>query len=160
MKINDEIVEKLRPLMDSLSKCGYKVVEEENLHITIRFYGEIGLKRLESLKEEYSSLTLKEFSIKIKGVGAFPSLSYPRVFFCRVHSMDLLKLIERFKGNDVPHLTLGRLKKTDYLNEIRKLLRKYENYEFGNVAVREILIMESVLKKEGPEYVPKYVRKI
>ncbi|MEM2698761.1 MAG: RNA 2',3'-cyclic phosphodiesterase, partial [Ignisphaera sp.] len=72
-------------IRDALVNLGLdiKPVEDENLHITMRFLGEISSHTIEGIKKMLSSIPsiIKSFSITVKGIGAFPSISRPRVIW-------------------------------------------------------------------------------
>lgn len=58
-----------------------KPVEPENLHITLRFIGEISRDLVEELKKRLSNVKYNQFTIHIRGIGAFPSIDRPRVIW-------------------------------------------------------------------------------
>ena len=101
-----------------------KLVSPENLHITLRFIGdvdEIGHDRL--LAELSEAVTPGAFTIRIEGIGAFPRPSKATVAWAGVRNEGPLEELARavdeavaaagFDYEDVPfrpHLTLSRIR--------------------------------------------------
>lgn len=150
-------------VMSYVKKAGkVKAVEKENLHITLKFLGEVSDDKLSDIKNciESSCKNFKKFSIKLKGLGAFPSLSKPRVIWIGVdEGKDILSEIMRrldecfhqmgFKKEKsyVPHITIARVKGFIKLDP-----RPYLKKDFGSVIVEEIKLKKSQLTPKGPIY--------
>src|SRR5437667_10890594 len=62
--------------MSSLSALGgdLKPVERENIHLTLKFLGNLSAPKLGEIKSALAQVTFPPFSIEIKGAGAFPNL--------------------------------------------------------------------------------------
>ena len=58
-----------------------KFVEIENIHISLKFLGDVEDTQLENLKKALSKIKFKPFICSIKGVGAFPSTHYVKVLW-------------------------------------------------------------------------------
>ena len=54
-------------------------VAPQNIHVTIRFLGNISPAMVDKLHEAMKKVKFTPFTIQIKGLGVFPSLNYPRV---------------------------------------------------------------------------------
>jgi 2'-5' RNA ligase len=137
-----------------------KWVEKENLHLTLKFLGEVdedNLHKVEDILKDISHDAGK-FSFTYQGVSAFPNAKRARVIFIGVKDgesvVKLMKSIDSelsilgFKKEKsyVPHLTLGRAK---IPVDITK-----QNVSFPPVSVvaSGILIVKSTLTKYGPIY--------
>jgi len=143
-------------------------VKKENLHITIKFLGEIEEEQLETINKVLSEISksIKSFEVEIKEIGVFPNLNYPRVVWIGVKDeannlVSLANLVEEklakfgFQKEDkefTAHLTIGRVKKLNNLNEIKTYVEKYKSIEFGKSKIDSITFFQSILKPEGPEY--------
>lgn len=146
-----------------------KWVEPENIHVTLKFLGQIPEGRLEALfrgvqegVEGFSS-----FSIGLSQVGAFPNLRRPRVIWIGVERgrEELIRLqqsLERHicehgfpkeKRKFSPHLTLGRVKSS---MGIEALAEKIKGTEFTSeeIRVEQVVVMKSDLTPKGPIYTP------
>jgi len=106
-----------------------KWVETENLHLTLRFFGEIDEDDLRSSIEVVQTVTrsVTPFTIELAGVGCFPPAGRPRVIWVGMRSGGE-RLVQLAGQLDVafgeaglgrerrpfrPHLTIGRLRGPD-----------------------------------------------
>lgn len=146
---------------------GIKWVPPENIHLTLKFLGEIKEEQLKEIKSrlDFISSNHKEFDIIISKIGGFPSLKNPNVLWIGIdHSEELCRLYEDianamfdlgFEKEDrkfSPHLTIARIKDKKNIDPIIKSLITLKDKSFGSVKVQEILLMKSVLKPTGAEY--------
>lgn len=163
------LVGNISRVMDSIISTGapVKMVEPGNLHITIRFIGEVSRASAQEIIERVMKpLSFEEFPISFKGVGAFPSILKPRVVWIGVsEGVERLRAIrgavERSlrslgyppEGRDFhPHLTLARVKGSRNLQALAKLIAQYEAEDFGSLTVREVKLKKSTLTPKGPIY--------
>jgi len=152
-----------------------KLVEPKNLHITMKFLGNIPEalvpKIYAILQEEINEKLFQGISLKylLKGVGQFNRFSVLWIklvgdiqFLQRVKDSieDFLhtKLkIERDRRTKFkPHLTIGRLKK-DRINYktfdvLKKLINENKDLEFGEFTIKQIKLKKSELTSKGPIY--------
>lgn len=152
-----------------------KVVKPENLHITMKFLGNISEslapKIYRILKEEINENMFqgKIFEYKLKGVGQFNKFSvlwikligdiqFLQEIKDSIEQLLVEKLnIERDKRTQFkPHLTIGRLKK-DKINyqtfsALKNLIYENKNLEFGPFTVDQVKLKKSVLTAKGPIY--------
>jgi len=130
-----------------------KWVEEENLHLTFLFLGEV--KTPAFTIQKLKSLTYTPQHFKLEGGGFFGSP--PRVFFTKVKDpapvIEFQKRITQALGvktSFYPHITLCRIKKTPFkrlVEEVGKL------EEVGEFTLKPQLI-QSYLTPKGPIYRP------
>lgn len=146
-----------RPLVD----YGIKLVEPENLHITLRFLGELSEKEIETVNNVISDIAKKisPFDIHIKGCSVFPSLTHMRVVLLDTKGDELINLqksvncsLKQFKEyRSSLHLTIGRVKTAEY-KKIADFVAKNRNAGIGKMCVNKIKLKSSVLTKKGPVY--------
>ncbi|HCG76477.1 MAG: RNA 2',3'-cyclic phosphodiesterase [bacterium (Candidatus Ratteibacteria) CG_4_10_14_3_um_filter_41_18] len=146
-----------------------KLVRIGNLHLTLKFLGEISEERLKEIIKSCQIIgqQFSPFSLSFKGIGIFPSIKEPRVIWAGVEEgAEGLKKINRLleeelEKKDFPreerefqgHLTIARVKRPMIRNEaLKDLIRKFEDYQFCSFPVSYFNVMESQLKKEGPIY--------
>lgn len=151
----DDLKNKIYNILMDIETSGKKV-EKENLHITIKFIGEIDENEFEKWKEFMNSLNLKKINITVKGAGTFGTP--PRVVFLNVDG-DFSEIKSVFKEKDFhPHITFLRYKKYNdgVKNEIMKIKEMFNfSYKF---TAEKILFYESILKNSGPVYIEKIER--
>ena len=138
-----------------------KFVEKENLHITLKFFGDVEEKIVKKLVNNLNLLEKESsFEIVFRGIGAFPNNRFVRVLWIGVYGLeDLQKKIneiaEKFgfaSKKEKPHLTLGRVKSVKNKKEFIDLLKKNEDKEFGRMIVDKVKLKKSILTEKGPVY--------
>ncbi len=159
----------LERVRDALTATGapMKPVETRNLHITLRFIGEVPRGVAEEIaRGVLDRLSFSEFNVTLRGLGAFPTPARPRVVWVGVSegSEELSRLhdeVERGlrriglppqRERFVPHVTLARLKGSRNLGAVVKLIEEYSDYEFGRFRVRSVKMKKSTLTPRGPIY--------
>ena len=90
IELSGDIVEKLEDLKRDFNLEGIKLVERENLHITIKFLGDVGEKTLEKIMN--IELSLGPIKSHIGNLGVFPNEDYIRVIW--VGASNLVPLFE------------------------------------------------------------------
>ena len=134
-------------------------VKPENLHLTLKFLGEISESEIEKIKEKLSSLNLKSFIAKLCGLGFFPSEKFLRVFLISIEAKEkfseLSEKINSLLGNRKErfesHVTLARIKSiTDKI----KFLEVVKNIRIPELKfeVKETKLKKSTLSPSGPIY--------
>jgi len=178
---NPTVLSNLIKVRDLLAETGadLKPVEDENIHLTIRFLGHISYTTLEVIKRILAALhdRVKPFTMHVKGVGAFPSLSRPRVVWAGVDKgSEELSAIRRFIDEEIarnrlmdvhrdqhefsPHITLARIRSGRNIAKLIKILEQYSDYDFGESPVTQIKLKQSTLTPRGPIYKDIYVVKL
>lgn len=171
-------------LKDSISKViekldhkikGIKWVTPRNIHLTLKFLGEIDDKQINLVKDRLTLLKSRHsvFDISISDVGGFPNLKNPKVLWVGIHNCEkLIKLyrdiedtlfeigFDKEERKFSPHLTIARIKDKKDADLILKPLMDYKNYFFGKIKVGEIILMKSILKPLGAEYSKLYTFKL
>jgi 2'-5' RNA ligase len=139
-----------------------KWVAFDNLHITLKFLGEID----EAMKEEIMPVIAeiceqrRPFRIELEGLGCFPNSKNPRVIWVGVKqggdelcaiAAGLERGLVRFGFKEEqrfhPHLTVGRIKKFCKVEDILAKTVSTESFE-----VTSLMLFKSTLKPEGPIY--------
>jgi len=150
----------------AITKADLKLVEPKNIHITIRFLGNINTNMTEKIFEEMKKVQFIPFDVKIHGTGAFPNLRYPRVLWAGItEGADQLRSIFiqleprlrslGFKPDPKgfsPHLTIARVKSGRNKDELAKCVTENANYEFGIVNAQCLRLKRSDLTPKGPIY--------
>jgi 2'-5' RNA ligase len=163
----DEAKTKLAQVSERVKSMGdLKAVEKENIHLTLRFLGDIEEGTVEDTIAALSSVKRpRGFEVCIKGLGAFPSGNSPRVLWAGTEKgekelKDLNEEIERaivplgFPSEErfSPHYTIARLRYVRDREGFRKLLDEYGGYVFGCFKADAFYLMKSVLQRDGPVY--------
>jgi 2'-5' RNA ligase len=167
--IDEAVRQNLLAVQRKLTGTGaqMKLVEPENIHVTMKFLGDIGENQVEAITEalRVSVEGIKPFDINIRGVGAFPNLGYIRVIWAGVsdgreqiisiqRSIDqnLAKLGFKPERDFVPHLTLARAQSAAGKEKLVSFLKSMTNAEFGSSRATAIELKQSTLAPKGPVY--------
>ena len=166
-----EVKQKIDAVSSSLRKYGGRVswVRTANLHLTLKFLGEIeegllpDLKR--ALEERLSQVSKFEFSLK--DLGAFPNFHKPRVIWVGIDSgakelTDLAIKVDEathslgFEKENRPfsaHLTIARVKDP---RTTSNLMPEVQNTLFDSepIQAEDVIIMKSQLTPHGAIYTP------
>lgn len=126
-----------------------KFVEKENLHLTLRFLGEVDPNQVIKALED---VEFEPFTVKLEGVGFFPNEKFVRVVWIGVGkgSEEIERLheeVEKRLGKDerfVPHVTVARAK-----GRVEVLKKEFSSDEFE---VGSFSLFKSTLTPKGPIY--------
>jgi len=172
VNLEEELKKKIIPFQEELKKTGADVkwVEVKNLHLTLKFLGEVNEEKVSSIEQVVAPI-LKDFpsfEMRLSGFGVFPNLNYPRVIWLGIkEGGEQLKILSEkienslislgFPKEDRPftaHLTLGRVRSAKNKQELIKKIEEKKNEEIGTQKVEKIYLMQSFLKPTGPIYTP------
>jgi 2'-5' RNA ligase len=143
-----------------------KLVEPDNIHLTLRFLGDIEQNNIQKIVDSLRNVNLSPFDIQFRGVGAFPSLSHMNVIWVGIGAgrEELVRISESLeaglqrigipkdKKGFSPHITIARLKSGRNKQSLARLLGEQSDAEFGMMRVDSIRLKRSVLTPQGPIY--------
>lgn len=165
-----EAAELIRAAQERLRKAEPRIkwVNPAGFHLTLKFLGEVEMGRLTATWETVDGALegMGAFSMRFRGVGAFPSLSRPRVVWAGVAEgarelSEVAKRVERacseheFEVESRPfaaHLTLGRAREPGPNPALTELMKELADAELGQAAVDRVLLMRSELTRQGAIY--------
>jgi 2'-5' RNA ligase len=167
--INEAVRQNLLAAQRQLTGTGaqMKLVEPENIHVTMKFLGDIREDQTGAITEALRAAAegVKSFEISVRGVGAFPNISYIRVIWAGVSDgreqiisiqkridQNLAKLGFKPERDFVPHLTLARVKSAAGKEKLVSFLKTMTNAEFGSSRADAIELKQSTLTPKGPIY--------
>jgi len=143
-------------------------VESKNLHITLKFLGDVPLNDLPQLIRAVTQSTEQTYSFDLtfQGLGTFPSRESPKTLWigCREGSEELSQLADMMNEALLPlgfpkesrrfspHLTIGRVKKQPHEVSLMPIFDEHQNRLFGACSVNEVQIFSSELTRRGPIY--------
>lgn len=170
-KINPdaEFLAQYRRLQMNMKYQQIKWVEENNIHITLKFFGETEERKIPEIGiilRQRASRT-PAFDLNLSKLGVFGSSYAPKVIWCGIDPYEklseLMKQIhedqrkagfEPDRQNPVPHLTLGRIRQLNDMILFEKALSQFRLMASTVMHMSEIILYESILRREGPLYVP------
>ena len=169
-----ELVSHIVRLQRDLTETGarLKLIEPENLHVTLAFIGEVPPPLVERAKAALSKVSFPRFRVSFAGVGAFPNPGRPRVVWIGVREgreelTELARLVRARlreenvpfdKKEFVPHLTVARVKGGG--GALAGVLKKLQAFSAGNMTVTTVRLKKSTLTPRGPIYETLYEREL
>lgn len=163
VEVPEAIRRKITETIDTFrSNQPVKWVETQNLHITLKFLGEVPDEKVERVIElvEQLKVDFKPFEVSLANFGCFPDKKNPRVLWVGVKSgaEELIKIEQRLEsalaqeGFEIekrfhPHLTVGRTKARC---EVAVVLGKPFSSE--PFTVKGLTLFKSTLTPQGPVY--------
>ena len=165
---SDTVLNRLSNAQKLLLQTGadLKLVEPQNIHITVRFLGNITPAIAEKIFDEMKKIEFTLFTVQIKGLSAFPNPNYARVIWAGItQGADQLKnvfnqLEPRLRGLGFtpdskgfsPHLTIARVRSSRNKQQLAKFITENADYEFGAVNAKCLRLKKSGLTPRGPLY--------
>jgi len=169
IEIKDTLARIQEELKAQLPKVSWG--KPQNLHLTLKFLGDISPKQLCDIKHITAEITKATvgFKIRLEDLGVFPNVHAARIIWIGTNQppLELKQLAEQLETrlieSGIPqqgrpfcaHITIGRIKSRLIPSNLQKALNKVENdvdcanWEFD---CREIVLFESALGPSGPTY--------
>jgi 2'-5' RNA ligase len=141
-----------------------------NVHLTLKFLGDVSTSNLDVLKEVMLREAARRpaFNLSSGGVAAFPSTSRPRVIWVGVQAPPELFALQHGLEDELarlgyareerefsPHLTLARVGRNATPKDIQQIgetLKHTGVGELGSTRVEEVHLFRSELRPEGSLY--------
>lgn len=147
---------------------GIKWVPTDNLHLTLKFLGDVHNTEVPKVCEVVQRICdkLDPFDLDFYGAGGLPSEDRARVIHAGVIDeteslttlvsqleLQLAKLGFKPEARDYrPHLTLGRAKARRANADVMTRVAQESTTSLGSMVVEEVQIIASFLDKHGPTY--------
>ncbi|KYH31077.1 RNA 2',3'-cyclic phosphodiesterase [Neomoorella mulderi] len=144
-----------------------KWVPPENIHLTLKFLGEVAPARVEEIGAALrrAVVGVNPWHLEVKGTGVFPNWRNPRVVWVGVESEKPLYVLQQqvtreylelgFPADSfTPHLTLGRLRPGTASRPLQDRLQSLAGVSWGRERVTAVSLMESSLTPRGAIYRP------
>ncbi|MCK9266520.1 RNA 2',3'-cyclic phosphodiesterase [bacterium] len=166
IRISEEIKKNFLEITGKLSSKTKeaRIVPPENLHITLKFLGNVETSCLANIKDILSNICgeFEPFDMQVKGLGVFPEQKQLRVLWIGVKSNGYLKSLNRkieeeFEKLGFPnekrfkeHITISRFRSLPNLSVINNLMDRFSEHSFGVMNVEGVELIESVLTSSSP----------
>ncbi|NOX47660.1 MAG: RNA 2',3'-cyclic phosphodiesterase [Chlorobi bacterium] len=144
-----------------------KWVNIDNIHITLKFFGETPDEIIPDISKKLNAIAAlhSNFTLDIRDIGVFGSSYKPRVIWFGIEedeallnlSKEVLNEMDKLgfkqdRQNFVPHLTIGRIKFIEDKKRFQQVIDKCESTEIQKQEILGFNLYESILKPQGPEY--------
>ena len=143
-----------------------KLVERGNIHLTLKFLGNVTTSNLNGVKSVLAQVKFRQFPLEIKGMGAFPNLKKMSVIWIGIgegwsmaeaifeqtealfHSLGFGRETRPFS----PHITIARVRSGRRRDEVASFLGHLTDEVLGTFNVGYVRLKQSVLSPSGPKY--------
>lgn len=159
----EAVIDAMIDTMDGIENARWQ--DETQLHLTLRFVGEVDTPRANDVADALRSICLAPFEIAFRGVGHFERRHWPNAVWAGVEpseTLDILrKKIERAvvaaglepeTRRFVPHVTLARLNHS--CGPVGDWMARHGDFAAGPMMVDSFTLYESTLTASGPFYEP------
>lgn len=166
--VDEDLKAKMYRIIKEFKKtdANIKYVDLENIHLTLKFFGEIDSEGIELLSSKIEGVVsnFDKFSIKIKGCGAFPNTNRIKVIWLGIDEDELIKQLHDELDNEFvklgfdkdkrfsSHLTIGRMRNAKGKNKVKSTIEEFSEVEIGEMSVDKIILKKSTLTPAGPIY--------
>jgi 2'-5' RNA ligase len=172
IELPEEVKSFLRAIVTSLKKTGADVkwASPEGTHLTLKFLGNISADLVAALEAQLAPAFSgqKAITLRVGGLGAFPSLGKPRVIWAGLEDAEralvplarkvedlLVPLgLEPEKRAFTPHLTLGRVRSNKKIADLVEEVRQNMDVAGPSFLANHAILFQSILKPTGAEYHP------
>lgn len=150
----------------SAAKADVKLVAPENLHVTLKFLGEIPTSVAARICEALQRVRFAPFHAELKGVGCFPRLDRIRVLWIGVER-GVTELTDLYNQTQAqvrrcgiavdrrrfqPHITIGRVRSRKNIERLAHVISGLAKATVGVQVVTRVKVKKSVLTLTGPIY--------
>ncbi len=149
-----------RPLLETVSSYGCRIIPPEKMHLTLQFHGDCTQEDITQIQAHIESLDVHPFTVSVQGCGAFPKPQFPRVIWLGAEHPSLHMLAMQFsqKRSFTPHITVARQKQPS--SSMETVLQQYQDAEWGQFPIETLTLYKSILKPGGAEHVPLYTKSV
>ena len=158
--VKNELI-KIQKEIDRLGLIKGRFTEIENLHLTLKFLGEISRSELEAVKEKLASIKFDLFEAELNELGVFNSEEFIRIVWIGLKGDDLFKIQKQVdqtledifpsESRFMAHVTLARPKfvedKQVFINELKKI--SFDKIKFK---IDKVVLKDSELTEQGAKY--------
>lgn len=170
----EEAKQRLFEIQETLkaAQADVKWVNPNDIHITLKFMGDLNEKKLALIKEITASVANDHpaFQARIACLGTFPHRESPQVIWMGIDQGDeQIKLlnadleariaqcagIPKEKRSFTSHITIGRVRSGNNREKLSELLKQLEGNPRGgdgDLLIDRIVLCKSTLTPHGPLY--------
>jgi RNA 2',3'-cyclic 3'-phosphodiesterase len=166
----DQIEQIINYFKTQVPQGALKWVETKNLHLTIKFLGDISKELLPQV-ENILKTELRQFpsfDIRVEELGMYPHNKKPRVIWLGIKGGEpLIEIHQKLERALVkaqippegraysPHLTIARVRRKTDPNTTKLIGRNLSNFKvdsLGTLTIDQVQFYQSELTRQGPIY--------
>ena len=162
LALPNQIRDQIAPIQSGLPDARW--VRQENLHLTIRFIGEVENSLAEEMHFALSKLSFETFSFRLQGIDTFRSRKSVRSIWIGIEPSASLKALNRKietiliglglapqTRKFTPHVTLARFKQTP-IKRVLPYLVGNAGFQTSLFEVCQVFLFRSHLGGQGANY--------
>lgn len=165
--LNANVIGQIDKLRKEMVNERIKWVSTNQYHITLQFLGNTEISLIDEINVSLEKATgsFGGFTLELNEFGVFKNFRDPRVLWIGFSPSKELTLLkdtidqemlkfgfEKSNKRFSPHLTIARIKYLREREKLEKLVNSFKDAIYQVIEVKEIILYESILKPEGPEY--------
>ena len=149
---------------------GARWLSTDQVHLTVSFFGSVGLAVEEKLREKLGDIRWSAFYLPVAGLGMFPTRGRPNIIWIGVgaghpHLFQLHKRVQEAAlaaglEPDLrpwhPHITLARCRDVS-AESVRPFLKAHADFDAGMIHVESFCLYSSALTPAGSTYTQELV---
>jgi 2'-5' RNA ligase len=164
LELSREAINEIEEIQKLIKKKGFfygKFTEPENLHLTLKFLGEVDDEKIEEVKKKLGEIKINKFNASLGALGFFSEKIF-RILWIKLMGKEIWELQKQvddalselgFRKEErfMSHITIARIKKVidkkflvNYVKNLRHRKIKFE--------VKDFCFKKSELKIDGPAY--------
>jgi len=159
----DEIIKEVARIQSLLvnQKFTGKLTELENLHLTLKFLGEIPKETLDEATRILEKIKFPVLNLKLGPVGRFSHQGQPRIVWIKIEGKDIFNLqkeidkslqtISHKEERFMSHATIARIKYIEDKSRFKQYIKGVKPKQI-NFQVKSFKLNKSELKPRGPLY--------
>jgi 2'-5' RNA ligase len=156
-----EETENIQKIVKGKKLFAGKFTDPENLHLTLKFLGEISEEKLGEVKKKLKEIKFKEFQASLGEVGTFIN-RYNSILWIKLQGKEIWDLQKEIDNRLVElgfvseerfmsHITIARMKKIFGKRELLEYVKNIKVKKI-NLKIKDFCLKKSELKPEGPVY--------
>lgn len=169
-QLQDTLEKQIARLRQPLGNDLVRWIPTQNMHLTLKFIGNIAASHVEFLKQLIAQTAdfHSPFDLQISGIGSFPNSKRARILWAGIHAPPELASLQKSLEAGAsrlgyeqeerpfsPHLTLGRVRQNMHpagLQKIRTILDTIQLGNIGSARVDSVHLYNSELHTSGSVY--------
>ncbi len=168
--LQDSIHTATADLRTSLGEGLIRWVPAHNVHLTLKFLGDVSTSSLDLIKQMLTTEAAQfpAFDVQVEGLGCYPNIRRPRVLWVGLKAPAELASLqhaieaaaerlgyESEERDFSPHLTIGRVRQNASSGDVHKIRTGMESCRvglLGSARVDAVHLFKSELRPEGSIY--------
>jgi RNA 2',3'-cyclic 3'-phosphodiesterase len=176
MQLTEELRQGVQTLQSQLRQeipsQSVRWTRTDQVHLTLKFLGDVPASAIDRLAAALSRACAGQgiLRLRLERLGCFPDVRFPKILWVGVSGererlqsvqsrleQETAWLLARKEDRPFhPHLTIARLRPLSPRDcrRLEQVVQASEVLRLGDWIVQEVVLMKSVLAKEGPTYTP------